>query len=140
MNLRNFVLAGITGGIMYFLLGWLLYGNLFADQIKSTVSRDPNDLIFWSLALGNLCCGFLMAYIFSRAHIKNAVNGIVMGTIVGFLMCVSIDLIAYSTTTTASLTNIAYDVAIFTAMSSLTGAGVGYVLGWGMAKETVAAT
>ena len=143
MNFRNCILAGITGGVMYFLLGWLLYGNLFAEQTKSPmagVSRDPDQLVMWALAVGNLLFGFVLAYIFQRANVKTATGGMVMGTIVGFLFCLAVDLTIYGTTNIASLTQMAYDVAIFTAMSSLTGAGVGFVLSWGTAKETAAAT
>lgn len=140
MNLRNFALAGLAAGIMYFLLSWLLYGILFIEQTKTSVSREPDTLVMRPLALGNLTVGFLLAYILGKANVKNAVNGMVMGTVFDFLVSLGFDYIMYSTTTPGSLTQIAYDVAIFTAMSSLTGAGVGFVLGWHSAKETAAAT
>jgi xanthine/uracil permease len=31
MKTKNFLVSGIVGGIVYFLLGWLFYGFLFKD-------------------------------------------------------------------------------------------------------------
>ncbi len=31
MNVKNFIVGGIVGGIVDFLLGWLFYGMLFKD-------------------------------------------------------------------------------------------------------------
>jgi len=38
MNTRKFLIAGISGGIVYFLLGWLIYGMLLNDYMRSSVA------------------------------------------------------------------------------------------------------
>jgi hypothetical protein len=31
MNVKNFIIGGIVGGIVNFLLGWIIYGMLLKD-------------------------------------------------------------------------------------------------------------
>lgn len=57
MNMKNFVLGGIAGGVTDFLLGWILYGMIFYDFFGG---HEPN-LNF--IAFGCLAFGFLMSYI-----------------------------------------------------------------------------
>ncbi len=36
MNAKIFLVSGIVGGIVNFLMGWLLYGIVFSDQFPVT--------------------------------------------------------------------------------------------------------
>ena len=51
------IVAGILGGIVYFLLGWAFYGMLLADFFDANagtatnVMRADDEMIFWSLFL-----------------------------------------------------------------------------------------
>ena len=57
MNMKNFVLGGIAGGITDFLLGWLFYGIVFFDYFGG---QEPN-MAF--ITAGCFSFGFLMSYI-----------------------------------------------------------------------------
>ena len=37
MNVKNFFIGGIVGGIADFFMGWLIYGNLLKEDRKSVV-------------------------------------------------------------------------------------------------------
>ena len=64
------ILATLAGGILYFLLGWLIYGVLLMDFSMANTTqyaglmKDMPDLLV--LFLGNLSFALLMAWIFQK--------------------------------------------------------------------------
>ncbi len=58
MNFKNFLIAGIVGGIVNFLLGWVFYGMLFKDLYPEDENTNLT-LIF----LGCITFGLFMSYI-----------------------------------------------------------------------------
>jgi len=139
MNSQKLILGGIVGGVVFFLLGWLLFGTLFKDfftENGGTAMKDPP--VFWALILGNLFLGFLLAYILGRANVGSAGGGAGTGFVVGLLMSAGVNLIMYATSATPMETKvIGAHVACIVVMWTITGAVVGWVLG--MRKKTVAA-
>jgi hypothetical protein len=136
MNTK-FFLSGIAGGVVFFLLGYLIYGMLLMDFMKAHaglatgVNRDPTQMLFLYLILGNLLFGFLLAYIFSKAGISTASKGFVTGAIVGFLVSASYDCVSYATTFISTRPGVLADVVSFTVMSAVGGAVVAWVAGMG---------
>src|SRR5262249_40924524 len=140
MNSQKFIVAGIAGGIVNFLLGWLIYGMLLKDFMASNmtagVMRADSDMIWWALIVGNLSMGFLLAYVIGKSSSVSAGQGAGVGFVVGLLVCLGYDLIMYATSTImTSLKGVAADVAATAVMSAIAGAVVGWVLG--MSKKTV---
>ena len=135
MNTKNFIVGGLIGGVVYFLLGWLFYGNLmnqfFIDHpgTATNVDRPMDQFVWWSLGLGNLLFGFLLAYVFARSGVATLTSGLIVGGIVGFLACAAIDFTMYGTTNIASKQMVAADIAVFTVMSAIVGAIIGAVNG-----------
>jgi len=133
MDIKKLIVGGITGGILFYLLGWLVYGNLLTDFMKANpgtatgVDRTEMDMMY--LAIGNLLTGFLFAYIFVKANIGTLANGLITGGIVGLLMSASIDSIIYATTNIESKKMMLADIIAFTVISAITGAIVGMVMG-----------
>ena len=80
MNFKNFILAGIAGGITDFLLGYLFYGILFHTYFGS---MEPNlKFIF----LGCMSFGFLISYIYVRyANLVTFMAGLKGGAVIGLL-------------------------------------------------------
>ena len=146
MNTKKFLIGGIVGGVVYFLLGWLFYGHLLAQYFQghpgstaTGVDRVMDQFIWWALILGNLLSGFLLAYVFSKSGVSSLSSGLITGGILGFLMSSSYDLIRYATTNITSKHAMLADVATFTVISAITGAVVGAVMGMGN-KTTVSNT
>jgi len=134
MNSKTLV-AGVLGGIVYFLLGWLLYGILLASTFKGLagsaqgVDRGEN-VVLWSLLLGNIFLGLLMAYILNHwAKISTVQTGAIAATTVGFLLSLGMDLIYYATSNMMQLGGIFLDVFVMTVMSAAAGAVIGWWLG-----------
>jgi hypothetical protein len=145
MNTKNFLLGGIVGGVAYFLLGWLFYGNLMATFFHdhpgtaTNVDRLMDHFEWWALILGNLLSGFLIAYVFGKSGVASITTGLITGGILGFLMSSSIDCIMYGTTNVWSKKGMAADIVTFTIMSAIVGAIVGAIMGMGRSR-TIPAT
>jgi len=143
MNSQKFILGGIVGGVVYFLLGWVTYGMLLKDFMATNMSspgtmRADADMIWWALIVGQVAAGFLLAYVISKANATSAGAGAGVGFTVGLLVCLGYDLTMYAVSTTiTSLKGLAVDVAVSAVMSAIAGAVIGWVMG--MSKKTVAA-
>lgn len=135
MDLKKLFMGGIVGGILFFLLGWLIYGMLLMDFMNNhtgtagNVSRTEPDFLY--LAIGNLAMGFVLAYIFVKGNVNSMANGFITGGIVGLLIAVGYDCMIYATTTVISKTAMAADVAASTVMTAVVGAVVAMVMGMG---------
>ncbi|HEY2727733.1 MAG TPA: hypothetical protein VGI61_11205 [Parafilimonas sp.] len=129
MNTTKFFIGGIAGGIVYFLLGWLIYGMLLSNYMKSVVPGvDRGDaMVFWALIIGNLLMGFVLSYVLNRGGGASAGSGIKVGAVIGFLFSAGFDFVMYGTTNLITLHQLAADVVAFTVLSAIAGAVVGLV-------------
>ncbi len=122
MNLKNFFIAGIVGGIVNFLLGWVFYGMLFKD-----IYPDPNNFTF--IFLGCITSGFFISYIFTKwAGITNAVTGLIAGATIGFFTSLSMNFFMYASMP-LNTQNMITDIAISTLISGCMGAVIAIVSG-----------
>ena len=135
MDIKKLLMGGIAGGVLFFLLGWLIYGMLLMNFMNThpgtagNIARAEPDFLY--LIIGNLAMGFLMAYIFIKAGINSLSRGLITGGVIGLLMGVGYDCMMYATTTVISKTAMAADVAASTVMSAIVGAVVGAIMGMG---------
>lgn len=133
MSIKKLAIGGITAGIIYFFLGWLVYGNLLMDYMKahpgvvSGYEKPAPDMIY--LVIGNLLSGVLLAYIFTKANINTLVNGLVTGAVIGLLMACAYDCMNYALTNLYSKSMIMADVLAAAVVSGITGAITGWVMG-----------
>lgn len=136
MNTNRILLAAIVGGIVFFLLGFLVYGVLlikfFADNQGTAqgVMKDPPTM--WALAIGNLAWGFLLAIVFGRwAGIKTFSTGARAGIVIGALMAATYNFNSLGTTNITTLNAVLVDIVVFALMNALIGGVVGWMLGRG---------
>jgi len=124
MNVKNFLVSGVVGGIVNFLLGWVFYGMLFKDIYPE---GENMNLLF--TFLGCLTSGLFIAYIFTKwAGITNPVTGIKAGAVIGFFTSLSMNLFMYSNRT-VNYQNMALDVIITIVISAFMGAIIAFVNG-----------
>lgn len=137
MDIKKLLTGGIVGGILYFFLGWLIYGTLLAGFMQthpgtvSGIERAEDDMQYLYLAIGNLAMGFLLAYIFVKGNVNSMGSGFITGGIVGALVSIGVDCVMYATTNVISKTAMAADVAAMTIMTAVVGGVVGMVMGMG---------
>lgn len=133
MNIKKLLIGGIAGGIVFFLLGWLVYGTLLTDFMRHNpgkiglTGRNEPDYLY--LIIGQLLYGFLLAYIFLKANVSSIAGGIVMGAVVGGLMAAAVDFTMYGTTIILSKKVVLADVVVAAVMAAIAGAVIAAVTG-----------
>lgn len=143
MNSNKFLIAGIVGGVVFFLLGWLLYGmaltSFFNDNLwASNMMKEKPDPM-WALIIGQLVSGFFLAYIIGKANVSSVGGGAMIGFVAGLLICIGFDLTFYGVGnfySASPLKGIAVDAIVSAALSAITGAVIGWV--YGMGKKAAA--
>jgi hypothetical protein len=120
MKIKNFVIAGIAGGITDFLLGWVFYGMLFREYFGG---EEPN-LTF--IFLGCMAYGFFMSYLLvNLANMVTFASGLKTGATIGFFVGLTDNLFRLSMgSAVVDYQKIVVDIVIYIIM----GAGIGAVV------------
>jgi hypothetical protein len=119
MKVKNFLIAGIVGGIVDFLLGWIFYGMLFKELYPQ---NENTNLTF--VFLGCMTFGLFMSYIYNKwAHITNPVTGLKAGAVIGIMNSTAMNFFMYSGME-VNYQNMALDIAISTFVGALMGAAI----------------
>jgi hypothetical protein len=121
MNVKNFLLAGLAGGITDFLLGWVFYGMLFHEYFGGA---EPNLTFIFA---GCMTFGFLISYVYNKwANISTLMTGAKGGAVLGLI----IGLMENFFRTAMSGGTVDYQmIAVDVVICLLIGAGVGAVVG-----------
>ncbi len=136
MNTTRLISGAIAGAIVFFLLGWLIYGNVLEKYMYHNTGRAGHIIIRWQVdflfvIIGNLLQGLLFSYILVKGNVTTPVGGLITGSIIGFLMILSTDTITYGTSFVLSLRGMMADVIAFTLISAIAGTVVAAVTGRG---------
>lgn len=127
MKTKNFLTAGIVGGIVDFLLGWLFYGIIFADTFPQP-EESSQTMIF--IFLGCITFGLFVSYIYTQwAQISTAATGAKAGAIIGLFVGLFFNFFNMAMGPEATLELAALDVGISVVMTAIIGAVVGLVNG-----------
>ena len=120
MNLKNFLLAGIAGGITDFLLGWVFYGMLFHEFFGG---QEPNLTYIFA---GCMSFGLLLGYIYvGWTNITSWLQGLKAGAGIGIILGIMQNFFRISMDKGAIDQMFVVDVVI----CALIGLGVGAVVG-----------
>jgi hypothetical protein len=136
MNSNKILLGGLAGGIAFFLLGWLVYGILLMDFMRTSYnqcSMNPEgEMIWWALILSNFAYSFLFAFIFSWTKTTGWMGGAKVAGIIGLLMASYFDLSMYSMSTMFNGLSVVFlDIIIAAVFAAVIGAIIGLVMGMG---------
>jgi len=126
MNAKNFLVSGVVGGIVNFLLGWLFYGILFESQFPVT-----GEMNYTMIVLGSLVGGLFVAYIFAKwAHISNWKTGLQAGAVIGLFLALYYDFYYNVMKANADIDwqTMGLDIVITIVMTALTGAVIALVV------------
>ncbi len=138
MDTSKIIVAGLVGGIAFFILGYLVWGLALAGLMEQNVgsatgvARSESEFNWITMILGNISMGLLLAVIFGRwAGISTFATGAKAGAIIGLLMGAANDLIMYSTTNIMNLTGVIVDIIAMTIVTAIVGGVVALMLGRG---------
>lgn len=136
MNAKKIIIAGLTGSVVAYLLGWLIWGVLLSDIMQdysgsaTGVMRSDDEMLHIPLAVGHLGLGFLLAIIYGRwASISTFSTGMIAGAVIGFLTTFGADMIALGTTHLIEMEGAIIDILAATVSMGITGGVVGWMLG-----------
>lgn len=129
------IVGGIIGAVLFFLLGWLVYGMLFMDMMagymNTACTRPMEEMNMGLMVVGNLGFGFLYAYVLSSSErFASMQGGAIGGAVLGLLMSLSYDCMIYAQSTMmTSFNGVIFDVVTWTILSAVVGGVIGWWLG-----------
>jgi MFS family permease len=134
MNIKKFAIGTIVGGVLFFLLGWLIFGILLnsymhshgAGPIGHRADRGP---VWLYLIAAQFVFAALYTFIFLKANVKGWMEGLIAGGIIGGLSTAAFDFMTYSFTTLLSKKGYTVDIIASAVMAAIVGAVLGVVLG-----------
>jgi hypothetical protein len=125
MNVKNFIVGGIVGGIVNFLLGWVFYGMLLKDTFPQSGTENMT-FIF----LGCMSFGFLLSFIFSLSGgISKCMTGIKAASGIGLFLALYSNFFGNMTKAAIDYKLMAIDVVTTIVISALVGATIAVVNG-----------
>ena len=128
MNVKNFIIGGIVGGIVDFLLGWLIWGILLKDTMPKPEGAGAENMLF--IFLGCMSFGFLLSWIFSQGEgISNMMAGVKMAAGIGLLMSLTNNFFYNMYNETMDLKLVAIDAVASIVMAAAVGAAIAMVNG-----------
>lgn len=127
MKTKSFLIAGVVGGIVDFLLGWLFYGMIFKNTFPQP---DENSQAMLFIFLGCLTFGLFVSYIFTQwAQISTTITGAKAGAIIGLFVGLFHHFFDLAFNPDAAFGLVAIDMAISIVMSAIIGAVIAFVIG-----------
>lgn len=127
MKTKNFLIAGIVGGIVDYLLGWLFYGIIFKNNFPQP-EESSETMIF--IFLGCLTFGLFMSYIYNRwAQISTLATGAKAGAIIGIFLGLFSNFFKLAMNPDVTMQMAALDTGISIVMATVVGAVIGMVNG-----------
>ena len=127
MKTKNFLVAGVVGGIVDFLLGWLFYGIVFKDTFPQPEESSETMLFIF---LGCITFGLFVAYIYTQwAQISTVATGAKAGAIIGLFVGLFFNFFNMAMSSEDTLNLAALDVLISVVMTAIIGAVIGMVNG-----------
>ena len=112
MNTKTLI-GAVIGGVVLFLLGWLVYGILLADYMapgyNAEIMLPMEEMNMGYILISNLLYGYFLALILSWSNSGSAMDGMIkagtVGLITGISMAFSLmSMTSYYTSMSAAIT------------------------------------
>lgn len=128
MNVKNFIIGGIVGGIVDFLLGWLIWGILLKDTFPKPEGAGAENMMH--IVLGCLCFGFMLSWVFSQGEgISQCMPGIKMAVGIAIFMSLCNQFFTNMYADSLDLKLVAIDVVASSVIAAVVGAAIATVNG-----------
>ena len=107
MTTQRLAIGTVVGGIVLTLLGYLIFGIIFADFFAANagsatgVPREPFNFV--ALVIGQLAWGAALTLILGWASVSSVGAGVRVGALAGLLLFLGFDLTFYATTNVQNL-------------------------------------
>ena len=130
---KRFIAAAAAGSVTMLLVGFLLYGVVFASLFREGALTIPGVMkqtpdILWIVA-GQVGFGILLTLVISWRGAVTFTDGAWTGAIFGFLMAIGYDFAQYGTSNLWTLKATLFDPFITAVLIGSAGGVIGLVLG-----------
>lgn len=130
---KRFITAAAAGSVTMLLVGFLLYGIVFAELFRDGALTIPGVMrqtpeILWVLA-AQVGFGILLTLVISWRGADTFTKGAWTGAIFGFLMAIGYDFAQYGTSYLWTLKATLYDPFISAILVGAAGGVIGFILG-----------
>ena len=127
------ILSTIIGGVVFFILGWILYGALFMDFFAKNygpIMRTPEDYKLWAIIVGGFVEAFFLAWVYPKGYAGGspAKEGLMFGLLIGLLMSVPYVFFMWASHP-VTYTAVIVDAIIMLIMTIIVGLVIGLVYG-----------
>ncbi len=135
MNWTKLIIASVIAGILYFFLGWLVYGILLKDAMtmpegmKEIVERKPEDMNMTLMLISCLAWGVFISYIYIKMGTSGWMDGAIQGVVISVLLSLSIGANMTAMFTFTNMNNTYIDMLASGVCGGLAGAVIGMYLG-----------
>lgn len=86
----QFLKGTVFGGIVYFFLGWLVYGILLADfslnNFNQCMNRPSTEMVWWAIVLSNLVYALFLTLMLKWSEASGWLDGLKTGALFGLLI------------------------------------------------------
>ena len=128
MNVKNFFIGGIVGGIVDFLMGWLVWGILLKNTFPPPEGSGPENIVF--IFLGCMSFGFMLSYIFAQGEgVSQYMAGIKLAVGVALFMSLANNFFYNMYKDTIDVKMVAIDVVASLVVAAVVGAVISIVNG-----------
>lgn len=84
------IISTIVGAIIFFLLGWLIYGVILADYLGTlrNLMRPSSDMKWWALIVAQVLHALILSYLYMKTYKGESPfkEGFLFGLAIGILM------------------------------------------------------
>jgi hypothetical protein len=128
MTIQRLALGTVVGGLVLTLLGYLVYGMVFANFFAanagsaSGVTREPFNFV--ALVIGQLAWGALLTFVLGWRSVSSVGEGVKVGALAGLLFFLGIDLTLFATTNIQNLTASLVDAVLAAILFAVAGAAI----------------
>lgn len=132
MDMKRLVIGTIAGAVVMYLVGIAFWGTLFADFFAANAGSAEGvnraEEIVWASALGTLFYALLVTMMMEARGAKSAVDGLMVGAVVGFLIWGTADFIMFGNFNLNSLTGTIADTVLEGVRGGIGGAAIALAL------------
>lgn len=133
MDVKRFLTGTVVGGIVLFVLGWLIWMVIFAGffegQVGSAVGVPKDAPVWWAHVVGTLSLAALYTLAIQWRGDSTVMDGLKTGAIAGFLLWFGVDLILFSLWNVSTLTGAISDSILELVRTAIAGAVIVAVAG-----------
>lgn len=139
--MKKMLIGSVVGGVTFFLLGGLIYAVLLADFYESNLGSATGVMrelpIIWAMVVSQLGMGAVVTWVFLRADVTTAFDGLKTGAIFGLLLGIAISFDLYSVTNWSNSTVAFVEPVVWIVRTALAGGAIGWTLGKGSSKQPI---